>query len=518
MTKFSLKDQAQLQSKGIAPDKVNEQIATFKKGIPFVKLLRPATKNDGIIAFSKAEQKKLIARFKGAIPQLNVMKFVPASGAASRMFKALFTFLEEYKPNSESLKSYLERTNNKEIAQFQKQIEAFPFYDAITSKLPTSMETPGHQLYGFIQAMFAEEGHNFGFLPKGLLPFHTYKDATATPFKEHLKEAAMYAASNGQANLHFTVSEEHHELFKEEFDRVGQEISDATNTEFKISYSYQHKTTDTIAVTEANELFRNQDGSLLFRPGGHGALIQNLNTQDADVVFIKNIDNVVVDSYLDEITESKQMLGGVLVQLQEQAFAFAKIIENKTVSEHQVDAIQSFLATQLHVVFPERFEVMKHEEKITFLQQTLHKPIRVCGMVKNEGEPGGGPFWITAPNGDVSLQIVESAQVNMNDEAQVTILKQSTHFNPVDLVCGIRNYKGEKYNLLDFVDHEQGFITDKTKDGKALKALELPGLWNGGMAYWHTIFVEVPLVTFNPVKTVNDLLKPTHQGVKLRYC
>jgi len=260
-----------------------------------------------------------------------------------------------------------------------------------------------------------------------------------------------------------------------------------------------------------NTLFRNTDGSLLFRPGGHGALIENLNEQDADVIFIKNIDNVVVPENAAIVAHSKKVLAGVLVQAQQKAFMYAKLLEAHKVNEIQLRDIKEFLEAELNVRFTDSYDSFTADEQVKILQDKINRPIRICGMVKNEGEPGGGPFWIKDSKNRISLQIVESAQMDTSDENQKEIVAQVTHFNPVDLVCGVRNYKGEKYNLLNFIDPKQGFITEKTKDGKELKALELPGLWNGAMAHWNTIFVEVPSSTFNPVKTVNDLLKASHQ-------
>ena len=261
-----------------------------------------------------------------------------------------------------------------------------------------------------------------------------------------------------------------------------------------------------------NKPFKNSDGSILFRPGGHGALIENLNDQDADIIFIKNIDNVVIDKNLETVSNSKKMLAGVLKKVQDIAFAYARLLDKDEVSIEKGDEIKAFLEKDLNVRMPKNYDDFGVEEQKTMLKDRINRPIRICGMVKNEGEPGGGPFWIKDAQGNISLQIIESAQIDMEDKAQAAILQNSTHFNPVDLVCGVRDYKGQKFDLLDFVDTKQGFITGKTKEGKELKALELPGLWNGAMAFWNTIFVEVPLVTFNPVKTVNDLLKPTHQA------
>lgn len=511
MIDFSEKDLKQLNKKGISKDRVMAQIETFKAGIPFVRLEKAAVVGDGILRCSEKEEEALIQNFEKERKEKSLLKFVPASGAASRMFKAMFNFLGAYEPEKESLSDYINRTDDQAAKQFAERMEDFPFYELIMEKISNSFSTEGEKVYQFVSEMLAEEGLNYGFYPKGLLPFHKYGKDSATPFEEHLKEAALYAKTDGKANLHFTISEQHEELFAEEEKAVLSRVSERTNTDFEISYSNQKGSTDTLAVDMENNPFRQSDGSILFRPGGHGALIENLNDQMADVIFIKNIDNVVIDKNLKRVANSKKMLAGLLLKVQSKAFEFCAMLDASDISSEKVKEIMAFLSEELNVRFSSDFDNMGIDDQRKELKDRINRPIRICGMVKNEGEPGGGPFWITDRKGNISLQIVESAQVDMSNDDQVAIFKNSTHFNPVDLVCGVKNYKGEKYNLLDFVDTKQGFITGKTQEGKELKALELPGLWNGAMAYWNTIFIEVPLVTFNPVKTVNDLLKTTHQ-------
>ena len=511
MNQFSESDIKLLENKGIPQPKVKEQIETFKDGIPFVKLVKAAIVDDGISRFSADNQNHIITAYEADSKGLSLLKFVPASGAASRMFKALFNFLSDYKPSDEELEAYFERTNDTALKVFSDQMSSLPFYTIAQNRIEDKGTTKGEKLHLFVKELLSEEGLNYGFYPKGLLPFHTYGKLTVTPFCEHLLEGSLYAKTGDSAKLHFTISEQHNDMFKEEFSSVEEQVSTYTKTKFEVDYSYQKASTDTIAVDMDNKPFRNSDGSLLFRPGGHGALIENLNEQDADIIFIKNIDNVVVEKYANQVSDSKKVLAGVLLKVQKKAFEYAKRLDVDTVSAELLEEIKSFLQAELNVRFSNSFSTFSLSEQIAILKDKIARPIRVCGMVKNEGEPGGGPFWIEDSNGNVSLQIVESAQIDDADKEQMNILKNSTHFNPVDLVCGIRNYKGEKYDLLNFVDPKQGFITEKTKEGRALKALELPGLWNGAMAFWNTIFVEVPLVTFNPVKTVNDLLKPSHQ-------
>tara|TARA_R110002051_G_scaffold143507_2_gene216411 strand:+ start:2067 stop:3605 length:1539 start_codon:yes stop_codon:yes gene_type:complete len=512
MIKLTDNDQKQLQKKGISKESMLSHINTFKEGIPFVNLKNAAIIGNGILKFSDAEEKELIAYYDSNLKKLDILKFVPASGAASRMFKALFNFLDVYNPKEESLNEYLKRTNDKDIKQFSEGLERFPFYKKVMARINTTSSSPGEKVFSFISELLGENALNYGFFPKGLLPFHNYESSAATPFEEHLKEGALYAGSNGQATLHFTVSEQHKEMFETEFKEVAPKVSKDTGIKYNVDYSFQKSSTDTLAVDMDNNPFRNEDGSVLFRPGGHGALIQNLNEQDADVIFIKNIDNVAVMKDAKAVADSKKVLAGVLLKEQEKAFEYAALLDKGRIDDALIEEIRNFLVTNLNVRFSVDFDSKSNADKLNILKDKINRPIRICGMVKNEGEPGGGPFWVTNGKGEVSLQIIESAQIDMNNKQQANILKNSTHFNPVDLVCAVRNYKGEKYDLLKFVDEKQGFITGKTKDGKELKALELPGLWNGAMAFWNTIFVEVPLVTFNPVKSVVDLLKDSHQA------
>ena len=342
------------------------------------------------------------------------------------------------------------------------------------------------------------------------MPFHKYKNHISTAFEEHLFEAAKFASVNGKALLHFTISRTHLKQFESKLVAIQKSVESKTNTRFEITFSNQESTTDVLAVDLKNQPFRVKN-KLLFRPSGHGALIKNLNQIDADIIFIKNIDNVVVNKYLDEIVRYKKALAGMLLNIQRQAFAYAKALESKEISKDKIEEITKFLSEKLNIVISSQFEKYASKHKIEYLKSKINRPIRVCGMVKNESEPGGGPFWVKHDNGEVSLQIVEASQVDMSLKNQKAIMTNATHFNPVDIVCGVKNYKGEAYDLEQFIDSNTYFVTTKTKYGQKLKTLERPGLWNGSMADWNTIFVEVPIITFNPVKTVNDLLKFTHQ-------
>ncbi len=513
---FTEKDIKQIQHKGLTLEKVKFQIALFKKGVPFVNLESAATKGKGILSLNKEEKQRYVTLFDSNRDELSIVKFVPASGAATRMFKTLFTFLKEYRPEKESINSYINRHRDNELSVFLVGLEKLPFFEDVVHKIHKVIPDFNELSYDekrveFIKTMLNEDRLNYSFYPKGLLPFHRYKVYVSTAFEEHLFEAALYGSSNNKANLHFTISERHNHKFDEEFKYIEEDVEEKTNTTFNISFSYQKHSTDTIGVTNKNEPFRNDDGSLVFRPSGHGALLENLNDLDADIVFIKNIDNVVVKKYKSNVAYYKKMLAGILLEKQQQAFTYLDFLENTSIKENELVEIVQFLSEKLNVSINREFEKYSTKHQIEYLRDKLNRPIRVCGMVKNEGEPGGGPFWVKDESGTVSLQIVESAQIDKKNKRQKEILKKATHFNPVDLVCGIKNYKGELFNLTKYVDHKTAFITMKTKTGKDIKALELPGLWNGSMAFWNTIFVEVPLLTFNPVKTVNDLLKAPHQ-------
>jgi hypothetical protein len=515
---FTEKDIRQIQNKGLTVEKINAQIDLFKAGLPFINLKEAATIGNGILKVEDREKEKYINYFESKRDSFSILKFVPASGAATRMFKFLSQFLNEYILSEESINSYINRHKAKELSMFLVGLEKLPFFEDVIFYLHELFSNFNELPYNvqrteFIKTMLEENRLNYSFSPKGLLPFHKYKEHVSTAFEEHLFEAASYASSNKKANLHFTISEKYNHKFDEEFKYIEEDVEEQTNTFFNINFSYQRESTDTIAVSHINEPLRTDDGSLQFRPSGHGALLENLNDFDSDIIFIKNIDNVVVSKFNEEVAQYKKMLAGILLEVQEQAFKYQKHLANNMTSHEDVIGISQFLSQKLNVQFNADFHSGSIEDKILYLTEKLDRPIRVCGMVKNEGEPGGGPFWVIGEDGNCSLQIVESAQVDKKNKIQKNILKEATHFNPVDLVCGIKNYKGEMYDLLKFVDPKTAFITMKTKVGKDIKALELPGLWNGSMAHWNTIFVEVPLKTFNPVKTVNDLLKPQHQNI-----
>lgn len=511
---FTSDDIVQIENNGLTTEKVISQIQLFKTGITTANLKDAATINSGILNFNETEKTAFIHYFESQKETVSILQFIPSSGAASRMFKFLFKFLKEFNPKKESINSYINKNNVPEMTLFLFGLKKFPFYQKAKTLLPSNYNTftNDEKAIAFIKVILDKEKLNYGEQPKGLLPFHQYKNEISTAFQEHLFEAASYASNHNKAKLHFTVSENHKNKFEQELGTIKEHISKKTNCTFDITFSFQRQQTNTIAVTPKNELFREEDNSLLFRPSGHGALIENLNEVNEDLVFIKNIDNVVAANLSETVASYKKMLGGLLLKTQKQVFSYQQALEQKNIDEKEIITIANFLINSLNIVVNPEFEKYSKKYQIEYLIEKLNRPIRICGMVKNEGEPGGGPFWVKNENGHISLQIIEGAQMDKKDKLQKKIIKSATHFNPVDLVCGIKNYKGEKYNLLDFVDVNTGFISSKTKLGKDLKALELPGLWNGAMANWNTIFVEVPLETFNPVKTVNDLLKSAHQA------
>ena len=506
---FTQQDYDLLEKKGISEDKLQQQLQSFKTGFPFLKLAGAASPNRGITIPNAKEQKNYQKAWDKYLNEGNkVVKFVPASGAASRMFKDMFEFLQ----------GDSDTPNNDFVRHFFTDIEKFAFYAQLNEVCQKNEGKSIPQLIAdgqykaVVENLLNEKGLNYGKLPKGLLLFHTYADGPRTPLEEHLVEGALYAAGNdGIVHLHFTVSPEHRELFAKLVDAKKADYEKAFGVKYNISFSEQKASTDTVAATADNEPFRTDDGQLLFRPGGHGALIENLNEIDGDVVFIKNIDNVVPDRLKDDTVTYKKLIAGVLVTLQHKIYEYMELLDSGEYTHAQLEGIIRFMRDDLGIRNP-KIKYLEDADLVIYMRKKLNRPIRVCGMVKNVGEPGGGPFLAYNSDGTISLQILESSQIDKSNEEYVRMFKEGTHFNPVDLVCAIKDYKGEPFDLKQFVDPQTGFISSKSKNGKELKALELPGLWNGAMSDWNTIFVEVPLSTFNPVKTVNDLLREQHQG------
>ena len=499
----------QIAARGISEQQIEKQLEQIKNGFPFLRLEGAAAIGKGIVAPTEEEVKQYEQVWDNYKKQGHrIVKFVPASGAASRMFKDLFAFLDA---------PYDVPTTDFE-KHFFEHIKKFAFRKALCSKCK---KNEGSSVCDLIKAgnykavvanLLKEKGLNYGQLPKGLLQFHEYsEEEVRTPMEEHLVEAALYASSNGEANVHFTVSHDHLELFEKMVAEKAEVYAQKFGVKYNISFSEQKPSTDTIAANPDNTPFHNEDGSLLFRPGGHGALIENLNEIDADVVFIKNIDNVVPDRLKADTVTYKQVIAGILVSLQQKAFEYLRVLDSGAYNHDKLEEIIRFLQRDLCCRKADIKE-LEDADLVIYLRKKLNRPMRVCGVVKNVGEPGGGPFLTYNSDGTVSLQILESSQIDKNNQKYMDMFAQGTHFNPVDLVCATKDYKGNDFDLPQYVDPKTGFISNKSKNGKELKALELPGLWNGAMSDWNTIFVEVPLSTFNPVKTVNDLLRDQHQA------
>jgi hypothetical protein len=505
---FSEKDLIDLQERGISSEKVEEQLQMFKRGFPFLPVARPATPGDGILRPHEDTLQDFISLYESKAAFEKILKFVPASGAATRMFSQLYAFLENGN----------EQDNNS-INAFISGLPRLALYHDLKSCLGErgleldSLVTSG-DYKSVLKCLLDKDGLNYGNLPKGLLSFHKYDSGYRTAFEEHLVEGALYCRGNNDiSRIHMTVSPEHKSEFEKTLQKVGHIYENNYNLKLEVEFSTQKPSTDTIAADAENRPFRDADGRLVFRPGGHGALIGNLAELDADVIFIKNIDNVVPDNFKEETVRYKKALGGMLLSFRERIFYYLNVLVNTPESDAGLlEEIMTFLQDELCMVSPWGSDQWGKAEIRDYLITKLDRPLRICGMVKNEGEPGGGPFWVKNKDGSVALQIVESSQVNLENPLMRKLFNASTHFNPVDLVCSAKDYKGGRYDLHKFRDPDTGFISRKSAGGRELKALELPGLWNGAMADWNTVFVEVPLSTFNPVKTINDLLRPQHSG------
>lgn len=476
---FTEKDLQQISAHGLTVEAVEHQIENFRKGFPSLKVVSAASPADGIVVLSAEQAAAYAEKFENRDAQTTVAKFVPASGAATRMFKELFEFVNEDK-------------RGKGIDTLLQNIEKFAFYPELKQVVADFSDEKA------VVSAIIKQGLGYGSLPKGLVTFHAYESGARKAVEEHLVEGALYGAANGVVRLHFTVSPEHEGAFKALLSEKTAIYEERFGVKYDISFSQQKSSTDTIAVNPDNTPFRTDAGELLFRPAGHGALLENLNEIDASVIFVKNIDNVTTDALRADTVLYKKALAGLLLELQAEAFAMLKALNEGSAD---VAAVAEFVEKKLCVKLPENCDA-------ALLKALLARPIRVCGMVRNEGEPGGGPFWVANADGTQTLQIAESSQISAED---MHLMKDATHFNPVDLVCGVYAADGGKYDLRNFTDPETGFISSKSSGGRELRAQELPGLWNGAMANWNTIFVDVPISTFSPVKVVQDLLRPQHQ-------
>jgi len=504
---FTKKDIEYIRKRGNSLEKMEQQLFYFRNGIPKINLVKPATINDGILVLDEIEVSEYCAFFDANKTNYTIEKFVPASGAATRMFKFLNEFLNDFNLECDTINSYINASGNKDLSIFIFSLKSFPFY--IELKQKTLELYPDYysfnldkKQYFLIKTLLSEVGLNFAQKPKGILPFHIDNEKILTPIDRNIIEAIFYSNEKQKTKIHFTINKEFQPNFQSIISKYGN---------LEVNFSYQDTSTDTLAVDKNNTPFRlEDDDTLFFRPGGHGALIGNLNELQSQIIYLKNIDNVSQNNE-ETILKYKKVLGAILIKRQQQIFTFLNKLEFGDVSKEELEIIIDFTQTQLSFPLPEDFVHFKNSYKAGYLKKVLNRPIRICGMVKNEGEPGGGPFWAQDIKGRETLQIVESSQIDFSNTNQMKIANSATHFNPVDIVCGVYDYKGNKFNLHDFIDHNTSFITEKNKNGKKIKAFELPGLWNGAMADWISIFVEVPIETFNPVKIINDLLRPMHQ-------
>jgi len=501
---FTQQDLAQIKALGKQPEEVQSQLQRFVNGFPDIKLCNTVSVANGLNKLSADELKRYITKYEEDSTGMQLVKFVPASGAASRMFKNLYNFLEGQID-----------AEDKDIQTFFAGINRFAFSDELYAFLEVDKnELIRKKDKKVVELLLADKGLNYGNLPKALLTFHKYSDGSkAKAIDEHLIEGSLYCSnSNNKIAIHFTVSEEHIELIKSHLSNSVPALEKRFNKQYEISFSIQDKVTDTIAVDLNNQPFRKENGELLFRPGGHGALLKNLDAIQADIIFIKNIDNVAAQWLIQDTIDYKKALGGILLEIQEQVYDYCNTLkDSESVEENLENEIIQFLKLKLGYKIPTSFMTMEMKTKIDFLFKKLNRPIRICGVIQSSNT-GGGPFWVEDQDGSESLQLVETAQVNLNDPNQLSILQSSQYANITDLVCGIKDFEGAKFDLMKFRDPDTGFIAEKSQGGKTLKAMELPGLWNGAMSNWNTVFVEVPVTTFNPVKTVLDLLNKEHQG------
>jgi hypothetical protein len=505
---LSVNDQLQLEQKGITIEKIESQLTHFKEGFPFMNIEKAAGIGHGIVKMNDETRQLAIHHFDEEVRKgLTATKFVPASGAATRMFKSLFDYLN-------ALASHPQAPMSKAVEEFAERLPDFPFFNEIEKTIGIDLKKSSvrrDNIEEILSIFLLNTGMNYGGLPKGVLKFHRDGKTLRTPVEEHLLEVALYGKdAKGKARLHFTVSPEHESLFRQITDEKKEEFEKRFGVNIDVSFSHQKTTTDTLAVTPDNLPFRNESGELLFRPAGHGALIENLNDLNSDFIFIKNIDNVVPEYRVSETVTYKKVLAGTLCQMRKVVFDILNTLQTFD-EDYIIGNIIPQLEQELMLQIPDAVKLAPRDHLKTALHTYLNRPMRVCGMVRNQGEPGGGPFWVKNGDGSLSLQIVESSQIDLSNASRKAVFDSSTHFNPVDLVCAVKNYKGEKFDLRLYVDPDTGFISEKSQNGRPLKALELPGLWNGAMAHWLTMFVEVPLETFNPVKTINDLLRPEHQ-------
>jgi hypothetical protein len=498
---FSPKDIGQIKRSGLNSDDVDKQLALYRQGPNYLKLNRPCTVNDGILSITAAQRKKLISFYEKESARYKLMKFVPASGAASRMFAEWFSVMEAGGFGTAKLNQ-----------SFLRNLQRFPFFSLVAKNKRAAQFIEQKNIRGLLEYILKDKGLNFGWLPKALIPFHLYPAGQArTALEEHLFEGAQYVRGRGDiCHLHFTISPEHKKNVAARINAVKSRHENLGRIKFKISSSVQSPATNMLAVDENNLPLRDSAGVLILRPGGHGSLLSNLQNLDADFIFVKNIDNIAPEKRLLKILPYKKMLGGLALKIQREIFSLLRQMENDKIDSAQMEKIKNY-CLRINIALPRGMAKQSQKMQKQIIFSLLNRPLRVCAIVRNEGEPGGAPFWVEEREGKQTLQIVESGHVDKSSPRQIAVWSAAKYFNPVDMVCCTKNYRGEKFNLDSYVNHDAYLISRKNEKGLSLKALESPGLWNGGMAYWNTIFVELPIIVFNPVKTVYDLLRPEHK-------
>ncbi len=512
---FTDNDTQHITNYGLSLDEVNRQIQILQEGLPATYIMAAANPNNGILVFSPAEQEDLLAKYEADKNVYTIQKFVPASGAATRMFKEWLFFYNNYTIG----KDYYERfvKNNKlstfpeELEEFLNDLPGYAFYQDLLDVIKQAKKgifqmDENEQVWHFLHYILNDEGLGYAKKPKAFLKFHRYGKQGITAFEEHLKEAISYAqGKNELPDVHFTISPQHLQGFK----MLAEQLKD--KYQVNITHSFQKSETDTVMLNKSdNEIVRDDDNQIVFRPGGHGALIDNIQDLNAEIIFVKNIDNLQKGDKQADTLKYKKILAAYLMQIMEENKAHLEKLRDEKPIHEELKAIEEFAEKKLNINFIEGYDTLNNSGKRQYLAYKLNRPIRVAGMVKNTGEPGGGPFWAADKNGLKSLQIVEKAQIDFNIPEQKQMMEQATHFNPVDLVLSIKDFEGKKFDLKEFINEQAAFLSEKSYQGEAVKVYERPGLWNGAMDNWNTIFAEVPITTFSPVKTVVDLLKPEH--------
>jgi len=515
---FSDKDLITIEENGLTAEVVNSQLLKLRRGNIPISLVKSASLDNGILHLSSERREQLIKRFDENSTKHSIVKFVPASGVASRMFSQLSLCLENLKLDRINLPDLTNHDGeNKYLSTFFEALKnrKFAFYDDLGNTLKEGVEkfdnpSTNNDVKIILEHLLGPKGLNYNSLPKALIKFHKYSDMSVSPIAEHFLEAIMYSKGiNNKANIHFTINKN----YLREFTIATKELQELFNNfgyQVNVDFSFQSNNTNTISIQNSGDIVRNKDGNILLRAGGHGSLLENLGDLKADIIFIKNIDNIIVADRLRDTIEYKKVLCGFLLEIKEKIFSFMDTLSKIVKDSESINEIFCFSNDVLNISFPSGFVDFDLEKKKKILNEKLNKPIRICGMVRNKKEPGGGPFWIYDKNGDISLQIVEKSQIDTSIPEQSEIFNQSSYFNPVDIVCSIKNYHGDIFHLKNYVEDSRYFISEKNYKGEQIKIIEHPGLWNGSMEKWISIFVEIPSSTFNPVKHVNDLLKDPH--------